>query len=315
MIHEIKRVLRLKHYSIRTEHSYIAWVKRFIDFNQMKHPLDMGEPEVEAFLSHLALEEHVASSTQNQAFNSLLFLYREVLNRPLEGRIDSVRAKKSIRIPVVMTREETAKVLGLMKGIPQIMAKLLYGSGLRLMECVRLRVKDIDFQMKQITVRAGKGDRDRYTTLSENLIPALKEQIFRVQILHEKDVAEGYGAVYLPGALEKKYPQAAKELAWQYVFPSRKTSVDPRSGVTRRHHLVPSVLEKAIRRAVIEAGINKKISSHTFRHSFATHLLQSGTDIRTIQGLLGHSNLQTTMVYTHILKQGGQGVKSPLDNL
>jgi integron integrase len=315
LLTETKRVVRLKHYSISTERTYAHWITRFVAFNSMKHPLDMGEPEVEAFLSHLAAEKKAASSTQNQAFNALLFLYRDVLNRPLRGRIDAVRAKKPTHVPVVLTKDEVARILGLMKGTTQLMAKLLYGSGLRLMECVRLRVKDIDFAMRQVTVRAGKGNKDRYTTLSEALLPPLKDQLMRVKILHDKDLAQGQGAVYLPNALEKKYPKAATEFAWQYVFPAKNTSVDPRSGVVRRHHVGPSVLEKAIQRAVVEAGVNKKVSSHAFRHSFATHLLQSGTDIRTIQSLLGHNSLETTMIYTHVLQQGGFGVKSPLDSL
>lgn len=315
LVREMRRIIRLKHYSISTERTYIQWVTRFVEFHGTKHPLDMGEAEIEKFLSYLATEKHVAGSTQNQAFNALLFLYREVLNQPLEGRIDSIRAKRSRNVPTVMTKEEVMKVLGLMKGTPQLMAKLLYGSGLRLMECVRIRVKDIDFAMKQITVRAGKGNKDRYTTLSEAIVPALQDQIQRVKILHDRDLAEGHGAVYMPDALERKYPQAARELGWQYVFPAKETSVDPRSGMTRRHHVGPSVLEKAIHRAVMEVGLTKRVTSHTFRHSFATHLLQSGTDIRTIQSLLGHDSLETTMIYTHVLQQGGMGVKSPLDLL
>jgi len=216
---------------------------------------------------------------------------------------------------VVMTQEEVSTVLSLMQGVPQLMAKLLYGGGLRLMEVIRLRVKDLDFAMKQIIVRAGKGDKDRYTILPDGLMSDLQDQLTRVKVLHDKDLAEGHGAVYMPDLMAKKYPKAAKEFAWQYVFPARKTSLDPRSNIVRRHHVGPSILEKAIRRAVVEAGINKGVTTHTFRHSFATHLLQSGTDIRTIQSLLGHTSLETTMVYTHILKQGGFGVKSPLDKL
>lgn len=312
---EFKRIIRLKHYSYSTERTYFSWVTKFIEFNKMKHPLDLGEKDIEAFLSHMAVTQKCAASTQNQAYNALLFLYREVLKSPCVGSIDAIRAKKPVVMPVFMTKDEVAKVLGLMQGMPQLMAKLLYGSGLRLMECVRLRVKDIDFKLKQITVRAGKGNKDRFTTLSEAIFPALKDQLVRVKILHDKDLEQGHGAVYMPNALERKYPNAAKEFAWQYVFPARDTSLDPRSDTVRRHHVGPSTLEKAIHRAVTEAGINKKITSHSFRHSFATHLLQSGTDIRTIQNLLGHNSLETTMIYTHALEQGAFGVKSPLDNI
>jgi len=315
LLDEIRRIIRLKHYSIRTEYAYVGWIKRFILFHGTKHPLDMGSPEVEAFLSNLAVEKNVAGATQNQAFNALIFLYREVLILPLEGRVNAIRAAKKERLPVVLTTEETAKILTVMSGVTQLMAKLLYGSGLRLMECVRLRVKDLDFDLKQITVRSGKGDKDRFTTLSEALIPSLNDQLERVKMLHERDLVEGHGNVYLPNALERKYPKAGTEFRWQYVFPAKTVSTDPRTGMVRRHHVAPSALEKAIRRAVETVGIDKRVSSHAFRHSFATHLLHSGTDIRTIQSLLGHADLQTTMIYTHVAKQGGCGVKSPLDSL
>jgi integron integrase len=247
--------------------------------------------------------------------NALVFLYKRVLNHTLEGRINAVRAAKKINVPVVMTRDEVAAVLSLMDGTVQLVAKLLYGSGLRIMEAVRLRVQDIDFQMKQLTVRSGKGDRDRFTTFPATLTPLLQNHLAGVRTLHQQDLAQGHGEVYLPHALERKYPHAPKEWGWQYVFPARELSVDPRSSVTRRHHVDPSVINKAIKVAVRRAGLTKHISAHTFRHSFATHLLQRGTDIRTIQQLLGHKDLATTMIYTHILQQGGQGVPSPLDDL
>ncbi len=317
LLDEVRHVLRLHHYSIHTERSYLAWVVRFVRFHAMRSRQDLfpAEPKIEAFLTHLAVHGNVAAATQNQAMNALVFLYKRVLNYPLDGSIHAVRADKKINVPVVMTREEVATVISLMDGTAQLVAKLLYGSGLRIMEAVRLRVKDIDFQMKQVTVRSGKGDKDRITTFPTTLTPLLQNHLAKVKTLHQQDLAQGHGEVYLPHALARKYPHAAKEWGWQYVFPARNLSVDPRSGVIRRHHVDPSVINKAIKVAVRRAGLTKKISAHTFRHSFATHLLQRGTDIRTIQQLLGHKDLATTMVYTHVLQQGGQGVPSPLDDL
>jgi integron integrase len=274
-----------------------------------------AEPKIESFLTDLAVHGNVAAATQNQAMNALVFLYKRVLNHALPGSINAVRADKKINVPVVMTREEVAAVISLLDGTAQLVAKLLYGSGLRIMEAVRLRVKDIDFQMKQLTVRSGKGDKDRFTTFPVTLTPLLQNHLAGVRTRHQQDSAQGHGEVYLPHALARKAPHTAKEWGWQYVFPARNLSVDPRSGVTRRHHVDPSVINKAIKVAVRRAGLTKTISAHTFRHSFATHLLQRGTDIRTIQQLLGHNDLATTMVYTHILQQGGQGVPSPLDDL
>jgi integron integrase len=273
------------------------------------------EPNIEAFLTDLAVNGNVAAATQHQAMHALVFLFKRVLNHALEGRINAVRADKKINVPVVMTRDEVAAVLSRMDGTPQLVAKLLYGSGLRIMEAIRLRVKDIDVQMKQLTVRSGKGDKDRFTTFPATLTPLLQNHLAGVRTLHQQDLAQGHGEVYLPHALERKYPHAPKEWGWQYVFPARDLSGDPRAGVTRRHHVDPSVINKAIKVAVRRAGLTKHISAHTFRHSFATHLLQRGTDIRTIQQLLGHNDLATTMIYTHILQQGGQGVPSPLDDL
>jgi integron integrase len=253
-----------------------------------------------------------APATQNQAFNAVLFLYAQVLHHPLE-KVQAVRADRPTRVPVVLTAEEVRQVIHAMTGTPQIVVKLLYGSGLRLMEALRLRVQDVDFQLKQLTIRDGKGAKDRYTVLSETLVPGLQEHLQQVRLIHGEDLARGYGAVYLPGALDRKYPRAAREWGWQYVFPARDLSKDPRSGQMRRHHLDEATINKAIKTAVGRVGIAKRVSSHTFRHSFATHLLQRGNDIRTIQELLGHADVSTTMIYTHVLRQGGLGVRSPLD--
>jgi integron integrase len=247
--------------------------------------------------------------------NALVFLYKRVLDQPLNESINAVRAERKINVPVVLTRQEVTQVIPLLQGVPQLVVKLLYGSGLRIMEAVRLRVKDVDFQMKQITVRSGKGDKDRLTTFPASMIPLLDNHLARVKVLHTRDLAEGRGEVYLPYALSRKYPGAGKEWGWQYLFPSRDVSTDPLTSMVRRHHVDPSVINKAIKVATRRAGLTKQISAHTFRHSFATHLLQRGTDIRTIQALLGHRHMSTTMIYTHILQQGGQGVPSPLDDL
>src|ERR671924_954912 len=317
LLDEIPKVLRLHHYSIHTERSYVDWIVRFIRFHGMRSREDLfpAEPKIEAFLTDLAVHGNVAAATQSQAMNALVFLYKRVVNHAMEDRINAVRADKKINVPVVMTREEVATILSLLDGTPQLVAKLLYGSGLRIMEAVRLRVKDIDFPMKQLTVRSGKGDKDRFTTCPATLTPLLQNHLARVKTLHQQDLAQGHGEVYLPHALARKSPHAGKAWGWPYVFPARDLSVDPRSGVTRRHHVDPSVVNKAIKVAVRRAGLTKHISAHTFRHSFATHLLQRGTDIRTIQQLLGHYDVATTMIYTHVLQQGGQGVPSPLDDL
>ena len=317
LLDEVRKVLRLHHYSIHTERSYVDWIVRFVRFHDLRsrEGLFPAEPKIEAFLTDLAVHGGVAPSTQNQAMNALVFLYKRVLKHALQGSIDAVRADEKVTVPVVMTREEVAAVLSLMDGTAQLVTKLLYGSGLRIMEAVRLRVQDIDSQMKQLTVRAGKGDKDRFTTFPASLTPLLQNHLVRVKTLHQQDLARGHGDVYLPHALARKYPNAAKEWGWQYVFPARNLSVDPRSGLTRRHHVDPGVINKAIKAAVRRAGLTKHISAHTFRHSFATHLLQRGTDIRTIQQLLGHTDVATTMIYTHVLQQGGQGVPSPLDDL
>ena len=317
LLDQVRNVMRLHHYSIHTERSYTDWIKRYIRFHHMRRREDLanGESKIETFLTDLAVNGKVAPSTQNQAMNALVFLYRQVLKAPLDEKIDAVRADRKVNVPVVLTREEVAKVVSLLDGEAQTIVKLLYGSGLRIMEAVRLRVKDVDFQMKQVTVRSGKGDKDRFTTLPASLIPPLENQMRKARVFHEQDLAQGHGAVYLPYALARKYPSAAKEWAWQYLFPARDLSTDPLAGVLRRHHVDPSVVNKAIKVAVRRAGLTKVISAHSFRHSFATHLLQRGTDIRTIQELLGHADVATTMIYTHVLQQGGQGVPSPLDDL
>jgi len=286
---------------------------RFVRFHKLRHPATMGAPEVEAFLTHLAVKENVAASTQNQALSALWFLYRKVLPQDLDSPIDALRARKPKRLPAVLTKEEVHRVLGHLSGDHLLMAKLLYGSGLRLMECARLRVKDVDFAYHTIVVRDGKGMEDRVTMLPDGVIPPLQEHLQRVKQLHEQDLAKGYGSVYLPYALERKYPNANREWIWQYVFPANRLSVDPRSGTVRRHHVDESGLQKAVREAARLARIEKRVTCHTFRHSFATHFLEAGYDIRTVQELLGHKDVRTTMIYTHVLQRGGLAVRSPLD--
>src|ERR1035441_3298647 len=282
LLDQVRNVLRLHHYSIHTERSYIDWIKRYVHFHQMRCWEDLadGEKKIEAFLTDLAVQGKVAASTQNQAMNALVFLYKKVLAMPLDERIDAVRAERKVNVPVVLTREEVSRVLAVMEGVPQLIVQLLYGSGLRILEAVRLRVKDVDFQMKQVTVRSGKGEKDRFTTLPASLIPLLQNHLRRVKGFHEKDLAAGHGAVYLPYALERKYPGAARDWSWQYLFPSRDVSTDPRSGVVRRHHVDPAVVNKSIKVAARRAALTKVISAHTFRHSFATHLLQRGRENR-----------------------------------
>lgn len=313
LLDQVRDAVRLKHYAYSTEKAYVYWVKRYILFHNKRHPREMGIREVEAFLTHLARDENVSASTQNQALGALLFLYRSVLQVELGGPIEAMRAKRARRLPTVLSKEEVLRILSLMRGTHRVMAQLLYGSGLRLMECHRLRVKDIDFDRHQIVVREGKGDKDRVTMLPEVLAGPLKTQLAYVKKLHAQDVAKGYGSVELPFALARKYPNADKELAWQFVFPSRTLSKDPRTGIVRRHHLHPSGLQRAVKQAARQAGIAKSVSAHTFRHSFATHLLENGYDIRTVQELLGHKDVKTTMVYTHVLNKGPKSVRSPLD--
>lgn len=317
MSEQVRSQLRREGYAYSTENSYCDWVKRFVRFHGFLDRESMlidASSKVELFLTFLALEKNVAPSTQNQALNALVYCYSKVLNAPFT-EVKASRSRKEPRIPVVLTKEEVAQVLAIMDGTAGLIAKLLYAGGLRITEATRLRVQDIDFGFKQITVRDGKGKKDRVTPLASNLIPLIENQLQKVKTLHQQDLDKGYGSVYLPFALAQKYPNADKALGWQYVFPSRNLAKDPRSGVIRRHHIDQSVVNKAIKRAVKQCDIHKKVSAHTFRHSFATHLLQTGTDIRTIQALLGHADLQTTMIYTHVLKQGGQGVVSPFDSL
>jgi len=317
LLGEIRDLMSRDHYSVSTERTYCDWIKQYVRFHGMQNRESLfGEAEnkVEKFLTYLATERNVAASTQNQAFNALVFLYKRVLGSPLEN-VRATRSRKTTRIPVVMTRDEVKPVIQLLDGIPELVVKLLYGSGLRITEAVRLRVQDIDFGFKQVTVRDGKGMKDRVTPFPDNLSALFRNHLEKVEMIHEKDLAKGYGTVYLPYALVRKYPNAEREWNWQFVFPGRGLSIDPRSEVIRRHHVDPSAINKAIKKVVRQTNITKKVSAHTFRHSFATHLLQRGTDIRTIQSLLGHKDLETTIIYTHVLKQGGEGVVSPLDDL
>ena len=310
-----RRVMRTKHFSRLTEEAYVRWIVRYVRFHGMRHPRTLGEEAMREFLSHLATERNVSASTQSQALAALLFLYLEVLRDPVPWLADVIRARRPHRLPVVMTREEVRAVLGKMGGISRLVATLLYGSGLRLMEALQLRVKDIDFQMNQVTVRGGKGDRDRVTMLPGAAKPGLERQLVRVKALHHRDLAAGVGRAMLPQALAAKYPNAVSELVWQWVFPAMRIAVDPASRARYRHHLHETVVQREMREAVRAAGLTKRATCHTFRHSFATHLLEDGYDIRTVQELLGHRNVATTMIYTHVLNRGGMGVKSPADRL
>lgn len=308
LLDQVRARLRLKHYSLRTEQAYVGWIRRFILVNDKRHPREMGVAEVEGFLSTLATRGQVAAGTQNQALSALLFLYREVLSIELPWMETIVRAKRPQRVPVVLSRDEVTRLLAMMDGCFALMASLLYGSGMRLMECVRLRVKDVDFGLNQICVRDGKGGKDRHVPLPQRVCAALVAQIERAQLIHQQDLAAGHGAVWLPHALARKYPSAPREPGWQYVFPSGQLSRDPRGGELRRHHLDEAGLQRAVRAARLRAGIVKPATCHTLRHSFATHLLEAGQDIRTIQELLGHKDVATTQIYTHVLNRGGQGV-------
>lgn len=313
LLDRVRQKLRVLHYSYHTENAYVSWIKRYILFHNKTHPKDMGRKEIEAFLSSLAVERHVAASTQNQAFSALLFLYEKVLELDVFENIDALRAKRPKRLPTVLCHDDALDVIDATTGIYKIMVKILYGAGLRGVECLRLRVKDIDFDRMAIIVRDGKGQKDRMTMLPEDTVADLIDQINHVKQLHDHDLKQGYGEVYLPFALAEKYTNAPRDFAWQYVFPSDKLSVDPRSQKVRRHHIHLTSLNKAISRAKKLTSVIKPISTHTFRHSFATQLLETGYDIRTIQELLGHNDLSTTMIYTHVVNKGGMGVKSPLD--
>lgn len=314
LLDRVRHACRVRHFSIRTEGAYTDWVEQYIRFHNIRHPDTMAEPEVNALLTHLAVERNVAVSTQNQALCALLFLYDAVLGKPL-NQLDMVRADRPKRLPVVLTREEVRSVLVRLEGVNALLGRLLYGTGMRLLEGLRLRVKDVDFALNQLTIRGGKGDKDRVTVLPASVVPALRDQLASSKALHDVDLAAGFGRVYLPTALERKYPSAAAEWAWQYVFPSVKRSVDPRSKIERRHHLNESAVSRAVTEAVRATGIKKHATAHTLRHSFATHLIEDGTDIRTVQELLGHESVETTMIYTHVLNRGGRGVTSPLDKM
>ncbi len=307
--------MRLNHYSLRTEKSYIDWIKRYIWHHGKRHPKDMGAEEVEAFLTHLAVARNVSASTQNQAKSALLYLYKQVLAIDLPWLDNVTQAKAPKRLPVVLTQAEVQAVLNRLDGTMWLIASLLYGSGLRIMETLRLRVKDVDFARREILVREGKGFKDRVTMLPMALVQPLQDHLRKIQTLHNDDLAAGYGSVFMPMALDKKYPNAGKDWRWQYVFPSIKLSVDPRSKITRRHHADEKTVQRAVKKAVLATKITKLATPHTFRHSFATHLLEGGYDIRTVQELLGHKDVQTTMIYTHVLNKGGKGVTSPFDIL
>jgi integron integrase len=309
----VRLMLRVKHYSIRTEHAYLGWIRRYMAENGRRHPKELDGRAMGAFLTRLAVEGKVSASTQSQALSALLFLYRELLGVTPEWLDDVVRAKRSIRVPVVMSRGETVRLLARMQGREWLMASLLYGSGLRLMECIRLRVKDVDFERWEITVRSGKGNKDRHTMLPSRVAEPLRRQMEDARVEHQRDLDAGFGSVWLPHALERKYPNAAEDWVWQYVFPASRRSKDPRTGIERRHHVDEKVLQVAVKRARVDAGIPKPVTCHTLRHSFATHLLESGSDIRTVQELLGHRDVKTTQIYTHVLNRGAGGVLSPLD--
>ncbi|MBU2621698.1 MAG: integron integrase [Proteobacteria bacterium] len=316
LMDQVRQVLRYHHYSLSTEKTYCDWISRYIKYHKCKrHPSEMGKREIEDFLSHLATDLKVSASTQRQALNAIVFLYKLVLDISIDEQLSPVKARKHRRSPVVMTKNEVIKVLGNISGTRLLMAKLLYGCGLRLMECVRLRIQDVDIERNLIYVRAAKGNKDRTVNLPANIKDEIRHHVSRVRELHNKDLAEGFGEVYIPEALSRKYPNAKMEFRWQYVFPSKKISVDTRSGVARRHHVLESGLQKAVKTAVDRAGLTKRVSCHTFRHSFATHLLENGNNIRVVQELMGHADVKTTEIYTHVMEKDISKALSPLDNL
>jgi len=315
LMEQYRRALVARHYSPRTEEIYASWVFRFIVFHKMRHPKDMGELEINKYVSYLASERRVSASTQNQALAALLFLYRHVLDREIGELVNLIRAKKSVRIPVVMNLDEVRIVIGRLQGRDRLVVELLYGCGLRLIECLSLRVNNLDFGRNEIQVRSGKGNKDRVVMLPGSLKTVLLEHLEGVKLLHEHDLSENYGQVVLPGALDRKYPGASRDWRWQWVFPQERRWRDKQSGRRGRHHIDPTIIQRAVKHSVQKCGLTKRISCHTFRHSFATHLLEGGYDIRTVQTLLGHKDLRTTMIYTHVLNRGPSGVRSPLDNL
>lgn len=315
LLDQVREIMRTAHYSIRTEQTYINWIKRFIFFHQKRHPKDMGAVEVGAFLTDLATKRNVTAGTQNQALNSIVFLYKHVLKVDM-GKLEGItRASAPKRLPTVLTQEEVKRILNAMTGTYRLMTSLLYGTGMRVMELLRLRVKDVDFAKRTVTIRAGKGDKDRVTMLPDNVSKLLSEHLVRIRLLHEEDIKRGFGRVYLPNALKEKYPNLERSWGWQYVFPAKTLSKDPRSNQMGRHHVHESAMQKAVKQAIQLARVTKHAGPHTFRHSFATHLLEAGYDIRTVQELLGHKHVQTTMIYTHVLNRPGVSVKSPLDRL
>ncbi len=315
LLDQVREVMRYHHYAIRTEQTYIKWILDYIRFNGTRHPQEMGKPEVEGFLSHLAVNRNVAVSTQNQALNAILFLYKYVLDMPLNDDIDAIRSKKQKKLPTVLSPPEVSQLFHHISGTNELMAKLLYGAGLRLMECIRLRVKDVDFENHQIIVRDGKGGKDRATVLPKTLKEDLRFHLKGVQKFFEQEEAEGHADVYMPHALAKKYPGAGKSWIWQWVFPAKSRSKDPRTQKVRRHHTHETGLQKAVANAAKKAGIHKRVSPHTLRHSFATHMLEAGKDIRRVQELLGHSDVRTTMIYTHVMSTNFETLGSPLDDL
>ncbi len=313
LLHQVRQAVRVRHYSARTEEAYVAWVRRFVRFNAMRHPVELGAPDINRFVTALAESGRLSASTQTQALSALLFLYRHVLRADLGDLGVIARAKGPVRLPVVLDREEVASLLARLTGTPRLAALLMYGAGLRLSEVMQLRVKDLDFTMREITLRRAKGGVDRMTMLPEAVLPELEPHLERVRRLHQRDLARGNGRAPMPGAYERKSPGAAREWKWQFVFPATRRYLDPRTGDLRRHAMHESAVQRAVRQAVIEAGITKRATCHSLRHSFATHLLQDGYDIRTVQELLGHRDVATTMIYTHVLNRGGMGVRSPMD--
>ena len=315
LLDRVRMAIRARHYSLRTEEAYVAWIRRYILFHKKRHPAEMGEAEINAFVTSLAVESAVSASTQTQALSALLFLYRHVLGKELRDLDTVIRAKRPVRLPAVLTRAEVRTVIGLLYGPPRLVATLLYGTGMRLLEGLRLRVKDVEFGSNRILVRDTKGHRDRVVPFPAVVRAALPTWLSRVRRIHMDDLSRGFGGVFLPEAITRKYPGAERDWGWQYVFPADRISTDPRTGVERRHHLHETVVQRALRWAVLQTGISRRVSCHTFRHSFATHLLEEGYDIRTIQELLGHRDVKTTMIYTHVLNRGGRGVRSPADLL